>query len=435
MSDTIFSMVDKARWTRTHWMIFASTAIGFFLWGIINTLGYAFYPEYQNVLYIAVVAAAPLLGTLLLPWLSDAFMGRKRMYLLTMSLYGIGSLIIALDLLLIPKNSLQMALFLFGYAVSMVGVEGEVPVGLALIAEIMPARHRQKVLIMSPNFENIGAAAAAAMAYLTYFLGGRSYIVDSLSVVLMALVGLGVAIVLRLLMPESVRWLGAKGNEEKAMRELSKLGTEQDPDAQLSDVKKKLSLKSRFGVLTLWSLANYLTWGLMAFVLADYYFTGATIYLVMFAANLGASAAGLVVPTFIDSIDTKDYALISFAGAVLSFIPALGYVVLGYHSAMAFYAIAFTNLFFITMTWFVRTIYEPELFPTRNRGLMIGSVRAIAMSAYTISTYATAAFPEWAFVVYGMLLQGVGLGGALWWKAEGYDVRMKTLESLSDSKR
>lgn len=427
-------MVDKARWTRMHWMIFASTAIGFFLWGIINTLGYAFYPEYRNLLYIAVVAAAPLLGTLLLPWLSDAFMGRKRMYLLTMSLYGIGSLVIALDLLLIPKNSLQMALFLLGYAVSMVGVEGEVPVGLALLAEIMPAKHRQKALITSPNFENIGAAAAAAIAYLTYFLGGRSYAVDSLSVALMALVGLGVAIVLRLLMPESVRWLGAKGNEEKARQELLKLGAQEDPEAQLSNVKKRLSLKSRFGVLTLWSLANYLTWGLMAFVLADYYFTGAAIYLVMFAANLGASAAGLVVPIFIDKIDTKNYTLISFAGAVLSFIPALWYVVLGYHGAMAFYAIAFINLFFITMTWFVRTIYEPELFPTRNRGLLIGSVRAIAMSAYTVSTYATATFPEWAFVVYGMLFQGVGLAGALWWKAEGYDVRMKTLESLSGSK-
>jgi len=29
-------------------------------------LGYAFYPEYSNVAYIVVVAAAPLLGTLVL---------------------------------------------------------------------------------------------------------------------------------------------------------------------------------------------------------------------------------------------------------------------------------------------------------------------------------------------------------------------------------
>ncbi len=431
MTEPVYSAIEKARWTRAHWMIFASTSVGFFLWGIINTLGYAFYPEYNSLIYIVIVAAAPLLGTLVLPWLSDAFIGRKHMYLLTMALYGAGSLIIALDLLFLPHNAVQMAIFLIGYGISMVGVEGEVPVGLALLAEIMPAKHRQKALIFSPNFENVGAAAAAGIAYLAYFLGSRSYTVDSLSVVFMALGGLAVALVLRLLMPESIRWLSVKGQRQKAEKELLKLGAQEDAGTQVSEVNKRLSLRSRFGVLTVWGLANYLTWGLMAFVLADYYFTGASIFLVMLAANLGASAAGMVVPAFIDKIDMRNYTMLSFAGAVLSFIPALGYVLLGLHSPLLFYAIAFENLFFITMTWFVRTIYEPELFPTQNRGLLIGSVRAIAMSAYTVSTYATSGFPEWAFVIYGMLFQGAGLAGALWWRSEGYDVRMKSLESLS----
>ncbi|MGC8615207.1 MAG: MFS transporter [Thermoprotei archaeon] len=431
MTTDFFTAVDKAHWTRTHWMILASTAIGFFLWGIINTLGYAFYPEYNNLIYLVVVAAMPLLGTLLLPWLSDAFIGRKRMYLLTMSLYGAGSLTIALDLLLLPKNTLQMIVFLVGYGISMIGVEGEVPVGLALLAEVMPLKHRQKALIVSPNFENIGAAAAAAIAYATYFTEGRSYVIDSLWVVFLALLGLTVALILRLLMPESVRWLAVKGDEEGARRELNKIAGEEERKVQVLAVNKRISLRIRFAIVTIWSLANYLTWGLMAFVLADYYFTGPSIFLVMFWANLGASAAGLVVPAFIDKIDMRNYTLISFSGAVLSFIPVLGYVLTGVHSADLFYAMAFENLFFITMTWFVRTIYEPELFPTEHRGLLIGAARAIAMSTYTISTYATAAFAEWAFVVYGMMFQGFGLAAALWWRYKGYDVRMKTLESLS----
>ncbi|MGC8631934.1 MAG: MFS transporter [Thermoprotei archaeon] len=434
MSSDLTSVVDKARWGKAHWLIFASTAVGFFLWGIINTLGYAFYPEYNSTAYIVVVAAAPLLGDLALPWLSDAFMGRKNMYLITMSLYGTGSLIIALDLLLVPKDPLQMVIFLGGYGLSMVGVEGEVPVGLALLAEIIPIKQRQKALVLSPNFENLGAAAAAAIAYATYFLGNRSYAVDSLSVVFMAIGGLLVALVLRLLMPESIRWLGVKGREEDARRELTKVEKAGEVEVNVEGVNQALGRGPRFLVLTAWSLANYLTWGLMAFVLADYYFTGSAIFLVMLAANLGASAAGLIVPLFIDKIDTRNYALVSFAGAVLSFIPALAYVLFGFHDAMLFYGIAFTNLFFITLTWFVRTIYEPVLFQTARRGFMIGAVRAVAMSAYTVSTYATSAFPEWAFVVYGILLQGLGLGAALWWKVRGYDVRFKSLESLSGAR-
>ncbi|MFP3220198.1 MAG: MFS transporter [Candidatus Marsarchaeota archaeon] len=435
MSSSMLSFIDKARWGKAHWLIFASTAVGFFLWGIINTLGYAFYPEYSNVAYIVVVAAAPLLGTLALPWLSDAFMGRKSMYLVTMSLYGIGSLVIALDLLFLPKDELQMVVFLLGYGISMIGVEGEVPIGLALLAEIIPVKQRQKALILSPNFENIGAAAAAAIAYVTYFLGARSYAVDSLSVVFMAMVGLAVAVVLRVLMPESIRWLGVKGKEQIAMQELSKIGGEQDNSLVLESVKQGVSFRGRFAVLVAWSVANYLTWGLMAFVLADYYFVGADVFLVMLVANLGASAAGLLVPMFIDKMDTRNYAMVSFSGAVLSFLPAFAYVILGFKDAPLFYLITFSNLFFITMTWFVRTIYEPLLFQTQRRGLMIGSVRAVAMLAYTASTYATSGFPEWAFVIYGAFLQGVGLVAAAWWKLRGYDVRMKSLESLSAAPR
>jgi hypothetical protein len=57
-----------------------------------------------------------------------------------MSLYGIGSAIIVLDLLLLKPGLRQMIIFLAAYAISMIGIEGEVPVGLALLAEIMPVR-------------------------------------------------------------------------------------------------------------------------------------------------------------------------------------------------------------------------------------------------------------------------------------------------------
>ncbi|MGC9209919.1 MAG: MFS transporter [Acidilobus sp.] len=428
MEADLLSRVDRAKWGRVHWLIFASTAIGFFLWGIINTLGYAFYPEYQNVAYIVVVAATPLLGDLVLSWLSDRLLGRKRTYLITMSLYGVGTLVIVLDLLLVRKGLLQMLVFLAGYALSMFGVEGEVPVGLALLAELTPVKHREKVLILSPNFENIGAATAAAIAFLVYSLKS-SYIIDTLAVGVMAVLGVVTAAILRFLMPESIRWLTAYGRVDEAKKEVDKIGK----DVERGDVltgSPTVGLGGRFLVLTAWSLANYLTWGLMAFVLADYYFTGGSLYLVMFFANLGAAAAA-VAALFVDRIDMRNFTLMSFSLALLSFVPVTVYVMLGLTSPPLFYALTFVNLFFITFTWWVRTIHEPLLFPTERRAFLIGGVRAIAMSAYTASTYLTSSFSELAFVVYGMFFQGVGLAAAAWWRLKGYDVRMRSLESLS----
>ncbi|WP_148217202.1 MFS transporter [Acidilobus saccharovorans] len=431
MPEDLGGLIDRARWGRAHTLIFASTAIGFFIWGIINALAFSVYPSYNNVYYIVVVAAAPLLGDLLLPWISDQSLGRKNMYIITMSLYGIGSAVIVLDLLLLKPGLRQMVIFLAAYALSMIGVEGEVPVGLALLAEIMPVKWRQKSLILSPNFENIGAAAGAAAIYLTYFLGPHAPVVDAISIVGIAVGGLVAAIVIRLMMPESIRWLTARGLANVAEREVKKVNFTEDPGVKVEEVNNRLGVKSRFLVLTSWSIANYLTWSLMAFVLADYYFKPPQLYLVMFYANLGAAAAGLVVPLFIEKINTRSYSLLSFALASLSFIPVLLYVALGLDNATIFYALTFTNLFFITFTWFARTIYEPLLFPTERRAFMVGSVRAVAMSAFTASTYVTYNFSELDFALYGLIMELVGLAGALWWAFKGYDVRMKSTDSLS----
>ncbi|MFP3232022.1 MAG: hypothetical protein RXR70_05255 [Acidilobus sp.] len=53
------------------------------------------------------------------------------------------------------------------------------------------------------------------------------------------------------------------------------------------------------------------------------------------------------------------------------------------------------------------------------------------MTTYTASTYVTYSFSEFDFALYGLAMELVGLVEALWWVLEGYDVRMRSTDSLS----
>ncbi len=426
------SAIDRARWGSAHWLIFASVSIGYFLWGIIGSLAYILFPEYSYLwYYIVTVAAIPLAGDLILTFISDRILGRKSAYLMTMSLYGAGTLLaIAALLLLPPKTIAQMSVFLLGYAISMLGVEGEVPIGLALLAETTPAKDRPRALVLGPNFENIGAAVAAGVALLTFSLKG-SYILNTLTAAILALAGVAVAIALRLKMPESARWLVAKGRTSEAESSLRQLVGSGFSGAEVRDVSPTVGLWARFGLLAAWALANYISWSAMAFLFEDVYFTGAAVYLVMMMANLGASVAGFVAMPLIERMSTKGYTLLSFSTAVASFIPIVAALVMRAVTLPIMSALAFENLFFITFTWFVRTIYEPSLLPTNRRAFLIGVVRSVAISSYSVLAYFSTIMTPLQFVSVSLGLQLAGLIGAGLWHRYGYEVKGATLESVS----
>ncbi|MDP8003162.1 MAG: MFS transporter, partial [Caldisphaera sp.] len=129
----VLEKIDKAKWNLTLTLAFVSIAIGFLMWGIITTIGILVYPQYHNVFYLIFISAVPLLGDLLLPRLSDISLGRKTTFFITMFLYSLGSIIFIINAKFFSSN---IYIMLLAYTLAVIGVEGEVPVALSLIAEL-----------------------------------------------------------------------------------------------------------------------------------------------------------------------------------------------------------------------------------------------------------------------------------------------------------
>lgn len=420
-------------WNRTLTLAFLSLGIGFFMWGVITTLGILTYPEYHNVYYLVYVSSIPLIGDLLLSRLSDISLGRKTTFFITMFLYSLGSIIFILNSAFWGSN---IYVTLAAYTIAIIGVEGEVPVALSLIAELFPLKYREKMLVILPNFDNIGAVIASLIAFLTYYVSS-SFAIEGISMGIVALVGALIAIIVRFSLPESIRWLVVKGKTNKAKDELNKIkgGLNIQEEPINLNITKNTSLGFRYSFLAIIGISQYLTYGLMAYVIADYYFTGLSLDLVVLFANVGASIGGVVAMMLVDKLGTRKFATISYLGGFLTMIPVLIYVALFKNYIVMFYPLLFLNMIFSEFGWAVRTVYEPTLMPTRSRAFLVGLIRAPIMLIYTISVYLTASFTELEFVIYNMILWGIGALAAGAWHIFGYDINRVPLEKTSGEEK
>lgn len=428
--------VDKVVWTSTHTLLFASLALGFFMWGTISTIAPLLYPSINNVFFIIAPIVATLAGNLIFPLISDRMYGRKRTFIVTMSMYGIGALIIAIVSLIsqftgIPLTSTPLLFTLtFGIVLGVLGVEGEVPVMLSYAAEMMPLRRRDQVLVLAPNFDNVGAMIASAIVLLS--ASSSSPTLELLSLSLTALVGLAFLIGVRLRLPESVRWLYMKGLREKAEAELSKLGN-RTQDTQENRNVSKLSLLSRYWFLVAIAISQYLTYGLMAFYIGDFYFPNLENFIV-FIANVGASVAGIIAGLAVNRVKSRKFSLFSFLGGTITILSILFTINTVSSNMGVFYGLLLLNMAFSEFGWAVRTIYEPLILPSTNRAFMIGLVRVFPITLSSLSVYFTSFLNSpFLYVLYNTALWALGAVATITWYFKGYDVNMTPIEVSSQS--
>lgn len=158
--------------------------------------------ERSWVLSIGFVGMA--IGAALGGFLADRI-GRKTVFTATLVIFGIASAGMALSMTLLV---LLVARFVIG-----LGLGAELPVASTLISEFSPAVHRGRMTVLLESFWAIGWIVAAAIGY---------YVIPNTGdwgwrwALLIGAAPLLYAIVARIHIPESVRYLESKGLDDRA---------------------------------------------------------------------------------------------------------------------------------------------------------------------------------------------------------------------------
>lgn len=181
---------------------------------------------YQQGFAVSSAAIGCIAGPLVAVALSDAI-GRRRTLFVAAVLLGVSALGTA-----IPKDMLQFNLF---------RIVGGVGVGLAsvvspmYIAEMAPARLRGRLVSVNQLAIVIGLFTAIVVSYALSFSGSWRWMFASTGVAVVCwLAGLTV-------LPESPRWLVAKGREQEALGLLAKSEGPAQSEAALSEIKQSIA--------------------------------------------------------------------------------------------------------------------------------------------------------------------------------------------------
>ena len=141
------------------------------------------------------------LGAVVSGTISDRI-GRKKVFTITVLLYSIASAFCALSW---NYQSLLVFRFLVGF-----GLGGELPVAATLVSEYAPSRVRGRFIVLLESFWGLGWIAAACIAYFFIPVYGwrMAFLIGALPALYVCLI--------RLHMPESVRYLLTRGRVDEA---------------------------------------------------------------------------------------------------------------------------------------------------------------------------------------------------------------------------
>ncbi|MCA1836000.1 MAG: MFS transporter [Actinobacteria bacterium] len=345
--------LDRAAWRPIHNRILLALGIGWALdsfevqiigsvltplandFGVLGTDG-AIAPWAVSLIWV-VWFAGLMTGATAFGWLADRF-GRKRLFVATLVMYSIATVISAL--------SPTLGVFLVFRFITALGVGGEYSAVTSAIAEYMPTRRRGAATAATLNFWSIGGIAAGLIGifFLNSFIAGRlalgGFTWSAWRLALLAgAVAAIYALIARRAIPESPRWLASQGRHADADAIITAISGLADDGSDLVGTPHRRSLTLHIGelwrhwrprlaygmVLEFSGSAAY--YGLFTFlsayvlVPAQVNVSSAAVPLFYLIGNLGALAGGCTVAALIDRLGRTTITRLSYGTASVSVLP------------------------------------------------------------------------------------------------------------------
>lgn len=312
------------------------------------------------------------LGAVLAGTIADKF-GRKNVFAATVVLYSVSTGLCAVAW---SYESLLVFRFLVGF-----GLGGELPVAATLMSEYAPSHLRGRFIVLLESFWGVGWLVAALISYLLIpkFGWQVAFIIGALPALYVFLI--------RLHMPESIRYLISRGKVDEARQIIltleKKLGVISKPfDKEFVEESTPIF---KLNVLTLWTKAfrvrTLMLWLAWFGIVFSYY--GIFMWLPSIVFSQGfevvktfeyvlimtlAQLPGYFAAAWLVDVIGRRYTLSSFllmSGVCAYFFgnAATASELLMWGAAMSFFNLG---------AWGVIYTYTPELYPTAIRALGSG---------------------------------------------------------------
>ncbi len=312
------------------------------------------------------------LGAVLAGTIADKF-GRKNVFAATVILYSVATGLCAVAW---SYESLLVFRFLVGF-----GLGGELPVAATLMSEYAPTHLRGRFIVLLESFWGVGWLVAALISYLLIpkFGWHIAFIIGAMPAIYV--------FIIRLHMPESIRYLISKGRIDEARNIIltleKKLGVESKPfDKEFATESTPIF---KLNVLTLWkpsfrvrTLMLWLAWfgivfsyyGIFMWLPSIVFTQGFEVVktfkyvLIMTLAQLpGYFAAAWLVDIIGRRLTLSSFLLMSGICAYFFGNAETASNLLMWGAAMSFFNLG---------AWGVIYTYTPELYPTAIRALGSG---------------------------------------------------------------